>query len=146
MKPLNLLVKSTCFIISAYSLNVSALETGSLSIEMLGLQSSRGQAVFVVMNSDASHRGKAPAFSRTTVPIQQGSAKLTLSNVPTGDYSAVIYHDENANGELDKYFFGLPREAYGFSNNARGKVGIPDFESSSFRVGVTHSTQQITVK
>ncbi len=146
MKHLHQLAKIACFVISAYSLNVSALETASLSIEMLGLQSSEGQAVFVVMDSEASHQGKAPVFVKKIVPIQQGSAKLMLTNMPSGVYSVVIYHDLNANGELDRYFFGLPKEAYGFSNNARGSVGIPDFETSSFRVGTTHSSQQITVK
>lgn len=146
MKHLHRLTTFVCVVICAYSHNVSALETTSLSIEMLGLQSSQGQAVFVVMDSEASHQGKAPVFARKIVAIRQGVAKLTLKNVPSGVYSAVIYHDVNANGELDRYFFGLPKEAYGFSNNARGSVGIPAFETSSFRVGAAHSTQPINIK
>lgn len=146
MKYLYRLVKIACFVISACSLNVSALQAATLGIEMLGLQSSQGQAIFVIMDSAESHQGKAPVFARKIVPIQQGVAKLILKNVPSGIYSAVIYHDINANGELDRYFFGLPREAYGFSNNARGKLGIPAFDASSFRVGATHSAQKITIK
>ena len=30
--------------------------------------------------------------------------------------------------ELDKNTFGAPKEAYGFSNNARGTFGAPDYE------------------
>jgi uncharacterized protein (DUF2141 family) len=146
MKHLHRLTKMACVVIGACSLNVSALEAATLSIEMLGLQSSQGQAIFVLMDSAASHQGKAPVFARKIVPIHQGVAILTLKNVPNGVYSAVIYHDVNANGELDKYFFGLPKEAYGFSNNARGTIGTPAFEASSFRLGANHSAQQITIK
>lgn len=146
MKYIHRLTTFVCVVIGTYSLNVSALETASLSIEMLGLQSSQGQAVFVVMDSEASHQGEAPVFAREIIAIRHGAAKLTLKNVPSGVYSAVIYHDLNANGELDRYFFGLPKEAYGFSNNARGAIGIPAFEMSSFRVGSAHSSQQIMIK
>ena len=36
------------------------------------------------------------------------------------------------NNRLDNYFFGVPREQYGFSNNARGFMGPPSFEDAAF--------------
>jgi Uncharacterized protein conserved in bacteria (DUF2141) len=41
--------------------------------------------------------------------------------------------DENGNGVLDKNFFGVPVEGYGFSNDARGSMGPPAFEKAAFR-------------
>lgn len=45
------------------------------------------------------------------------------------------YHDANRNGQLDKGAFGIPTEAYGFSCNARGRLGPPGFEAASFSFG-----------
>jgi uncharacterized protein (DUF2141 family) len=124
----------------------SALEVGSLTIEMQGIQADAGKAVFILMDSESSHQGKTPVFTRKLSAINQRSASVTFFDVPTGDYSAVIYHDVNANGELDRNFFGKPSEPYGFSNNARNAFGIPDFDDSSFEVSVRHNIQAITVK
>jgi len=44
-----------------------------------------------------------------------------------GQYAIKVFHDENANGELDINFLGIPKESYGFSNHARGRFGPPPF-------------------
>ncbi len=124
----------------------SALEVGSLTVEMQGIQADGGQAIFILMDSESSHQGKTPIFTRKLSAINLQSATVTFSDVPTGDYSAVIYHDVNANGELDRNFFGKPKEPYGFSNNARNAFGIPDFDDSKFEVSARHNVQTITVK
>jgi uncharacterized protein (DUF2141 family) len=45
------------------------------------------------------------------------------------------YHDENANGELDRNALGIPSERYGFTNNARGITGPPSFEDAVVEIG-----------
>ena len=131
---------------AVFSLNNTAIAAGSLTIEMLNLTSSEGQAIFVVMDSDTSHRGETPIYTKSIVPIEQGRARFTLDDIPPGLYSAVAYHDQNGNGELDRHFFGMPKEAYGFSNNARNKFGIPTFEESRFEITSSRTVQKITVK
>ena len=54
--------------------------------------------------------------------------------LPPGTYAIGIFHDANLNNRLDNYFFGVPREQYGFSNNARGFMGPPAFEGAAFLV------------
>ncbi|MDZ7756077.1 DUF2141 domain-containing protein [Rhodohalobacter sp.] len=47
---------------------------------------------------------------------------------------SAIYHDKNTNGELDTNLSGIPEEAYGFSNNARGNaLGRPRAKMLSFQ-------------
>ena len=41
-----------------------------------------------------------------------------------------MFHDENDNGRLDENAWGVPTEGYGFSNNARGLLGAPSFDSA----------------
>jgi len=125
---------------------VVASELGSVTIEMLGINDNDGQAIFILMDSESSHRGDAPIFTRKLEPVNQQGTQVTFADVPTGDYSAVIYHDLNANGELDRNFFGKPIEPYGFSNNARNLFGIPDFDDSKFSVDTRHAVQSIVIK
>ncbi|MEO9803930.1 MAG: DUF2141 domain-containing protein [Reichenbachiella sp.] len=59
---------------------------------------------------------------------------ITFENLPNGTYGVAVIHDENANSELDTGTFGIPTEAYGFSNDARGMFGPANFEDSKFEV------------
>jgi uncharacterized protein (DUF2141 family) len=43
-----------------------------------------------------------------------------------------LFIDVNGNQEFDTNFLGLPKEQYGFSNNAMGTFGPPKFEPASF--------------
>ena len=64
-----------------------------------------------------------------------GKSVVVVCKVDSGTYAAAAFHDENNNSELDTNFIGIPKEIYGFSNNARGTVGPPDFDKASFKVG-----------
>ena len=42
-----------------------------------------------------------------------------------------IYHDANANRRFDKNALGLPREGFGFSNDARPVFSAPSFDAAA---------------
>ncbi|MBT5574281.1 MAG: DUF2141 domain-containing protein [Alphaproteobacteria bacterium] len=52
--------------------------------------------------------------------------------LPDGIYAIGVYLDVNFNNKLDKNFFGIPSEPYGFSNNAKAFLRSPSFEKASF--------------
>jgi uncharacterized protein (DUF2141 family) len=58
----------------------------------------------------------------------------TFRGVPSGIYAVALFHDKNGNGELDKNFFGIPTEDYGFSNNPRVLFSAPDFDECKFEL------------
>ena len=68
------------------------------------------------------------------VPARRGTVTVTVPNVPPGRYAAVAYHDENANRDLDVNALGMPKEAYGFSNDPPMLLGPPLFKDSAFDV------------
>jgi uncharacterized protein (DUF2141 family) len=47
---------------------------------------------------------------------------------------------------LDTGLFGIPKEPYGFSNNARNPFGPPQFDDVKFMVSGEALTLTITVK
>ena len=54
--------------------------------------------------------------------------------LPNGTYAIGIFVDANYNNEMDRNFFGVPKEQYGFSNDAKGSFGPPSFKDASFTV------------
>lgn len=76
---------------------------------------------------DCTYSGSAPAKAGQTV--------VTIDNVPKGTWAVLVYQDDNQNNKLDRNFIGIPSENYGFSRNARGKFGPPDFTDAAIEVG-----------
>ncbi len=74
-----------------------------------------------------------------TVQAAAGTVIVTIKDVPAGRYAAQAFHDENDNGTLDRSFFGLPKEAMGFSNNAPMHLGPPRFDAAAFSIGVDNT-------
>ena len=48
------------------------------------------------------------------------------------------FHDENSNEELDTNFIGIPKEGFGFSNDAFGKFGPKKFKEWLFEVSIIY--------
>ncbi|MBK5277814.1 MAG: DUF2141 domain-containing protein, partial [Bacteroidia bacterium] len=68
---------------------------------------------------------------KTTVS-KIGEVEVTFENVAPGDYAISVMHDANENDELDSNAFGIPKEGFGFSNDAMGMFGPPSFEKAKF--------------
>ena len=78
--------------------------------------------------------GAAPGITQGTIEMVEPGSVTYRYELPPGTYAIGIFHDANLNNRLDNYFFGVPREQYGFSNNARGFMGPPSFEDAAFSV------------
>ena len=78
--------------------------------------------------------GAAPGITQGTIEMVEPGSVTYRYELPPGTYAIGIFHDANLNNRLDNYFFGVPREQYGFSNNARGFMGPPSFENAAFSV------------
>ena len=63
-----------------------------------------------------------------------------IYELASGTYAIGIFHDVNLSNKMDNNFFGVPKEQYGFSNNARAFFGPPNFEDAAFKLN--NSTSQ----
>jgi uncharacterized protein (DUF2141 family) len=64
------------------------------------------------------------------VPISE--ARCDFEDIPPGSYALVVLHDENMNGKIDTDWLGVPKEGYGFSNDAKVAFKAPSFHDASF--------------
>ncbi len=67
------------------------------------------------------------------IKIRDTRARCDFLDIPPGTYALAVIHDENMNGKLDTNRLGIPREGYGFSNDARGLLGAPSFSAAGFQ-------------
>ncbi|QKG79325.1 DUF2141 domain-containing protein [Tenuifilum thalassicum] len=99
-----------------------------LRIEIQGLRNNRG-CVYVDFR-DSNNR-TIDTFSQN---IKGDHCSFVIPNLKEGAYAFRLFHDENGNKKLDSNWLGIPIEGFGFSNNAMGRFGPPDFIETLFEV------------
>ena len=88
-----------------------------------------------VFENDNGEKGGAAKGIIDGVIEEVGTGTATYTfELPNGTYAIGIFVDANYNNEMDKNFFGIPKEQYGFSNDAKGSFGPPSFKDASFTV------------
>ena len=78
--------------------------------------------------------GAAPGITDGTIEMVEPGSATYVYELPPGTYAIGIFHDVNLNNKMDNNFFGIPKEQYGFSNNARAFLGPPAFEAAAFKL------------
>lgn len=103
----------------------------TISVRIEGLRNDKG-SVFVSLfdNKKAFKDGKNAVVSGQARPAG-GSCVVVLDKVLAGRYALHFIHDENDNKKLDTNFIGIPKEGFGFSKDAMGRFGPPDFEAAA---------------
>lgn len=106
---------------------------GDLTISITGISEAAGMVHWAVFDS-------APAFDGEGAPVIAARSRVsgptltaTVHDLPGGRYAVRLFHDSNGNGELDRNMLGIPREGYGFSNDA-GARGPASFEEAAVSI------------
>ena len=72
------------------------------------------------------------------------NTKLSFTfDIPFGEYAFIAFLDSDNNEMLSANFIGMPKEPFGFSNNARGKFGPPKWDDAL--INFTKSNQNISI-
>lgn len=119
-------------------------EASTLTVHIDNIQSVEGNIQLALFDSEENFPDGKPYKAIRQKVEKQGSMEVVFQDVPPGTYTLAIYQDENANGELDTNFMGIPKEPYGFSNNHRPGMSGPDFEAAKFQI--SESQQVLNVR
>lgn len=142
-------LKITLICIFPWSAIMAADNTSDLIVNVSGFQGNEGMAMIALLNSKESYsagKNGAPPFRNEAAKISNQKVQVVFQAIPFGNYAVKIFHDANNSGDLDTNFLGIPKEAYGFSNNARGKMGPPSYDAARFAVNQKIQNINITVK
>ena len=116
-------------------------------------QKKAGTLMLAIYNNAEAFEGSVVKEKRSEVGVFKGlelylepkdSMRLSIE-IPDGEYAIAFFIDANGNKKLDKNFLGIPKEQFGFSNNAMGTLSAPSFEQAKFRVA-GNTVQNIKLK
>lgn len=85
------------------------------------------------------------AVATANAKPKDGKATCSFAGVAPGGYAVALFHDENDNAKMDTNFIGIPKEGYGFSNNARGRLSAPTFEQAAFSLKAVAEVLDLTI-
>lgn len=144
-------VRQLCALaLAAGSLGVLTGATGpgvKVTVSVSEIRSSKG-VVRACMTTDPKKfprcRGVPGAYS-AVVPAK-GTLTFTFSGVQPGNYAIALLHDENENGKADRAMGMMPKEGFGFSRDAKVRMGPPKFGDAVFAVGGEPVSQAIKMR
>ena len=110
------------------------LHADTLSISIKNIQSDEGNIALQVFSNAEQYKGAAQPIIALRLTAEALKGSFTIVDLPPGFYGARVMHDLNDNGELDANFVGLPKEPYGFSNNATPNFGPPKWDDIKFQL------------
>ncbi|MDC0127900.1 DUF2141 domain-containing protein [Gammaproteobacteria bacterium] len=90
-------------------------------------------------------RSEVGVFKGLELYLEPQDSTQLSTEIPDGEYAIAFFIDANGNKKLDKNFLGIPKEQYGFSNNAMGTLSAPTFEQAKFKVA-GNTVQNIKLK
>lgn len=115
------------FIITSF-LFFSFSSSITLKVEIDKLKNSNGQILLELSD------GEKNSIKVVTQKIENNKCTILIKNLKPGQYSFRYFHDENSNTKLDTNFIGMPKEGFGFSNNAKGSFGPPSHQKLIFEL------------
>lgn len=118
--------KIITILLIAISLTSFAQDSLSFKVEITDLRSSEGNIRIEIFNKEKQ------VIQRAITSIVDQKASFEIKNLASAEYAVRYYHDENEDKKFGTNFIGIPNEGYGYSNNAIGMFGEPDFKDWLF--------------
>lgn len=118
---------------SAQQAPVPASGTHTLTVMVKNVNQQGGNIGVLVFNSTRGWpEDRFAALRDVVVPAHPGTVKVTIPDLPAGDYALAVAHDVNQNHKVDKNMFGKPKEQWGMSNNPHATIKAPPFSAAKF--------------
>jgi uncharacterized protein (DUF2141 family) len=118
----------------------------TVSVTITDLRNAKG-VVHACMTAEARDFPRCsgvPGVYAATVDARAGTVTLAFADVKPGRYAIAVLHDENRNDRIDKALGMVPKEGYGFSRDAKVRMGPPKFADAAVEIGA--EDRQLTIR
>jgi uncharacterized protein (DUF2141 family) len=117
-----------------------------LNVDVEGVRSAEGLIAVTLYADDRSKfLAKRGSLYVGRVPARTGTTRVCIHVPRTGVYALAVYHDVDGDRSFDRTGIGLPAEPFGFSNNPRVFLGMPNFGSVRLNVPKTGLRTRVTL-
>lgn len=127
--------------VAALIVSAGSASAATVEVRVDRVANAKGEVIVVLCNEDQFLK-KCEWSEHVTA--KKGGVPVKFRDVPAGTYAAIVYHDENSNGKMDRNRLGIPTEGWAFSRGAKGRRGPPTFKESA--VVVRANGTEIPVK
>lgn len=119
----------------------------TLTIQVSGVRAARGQVAMTIYPDQVSSF-LAPGGKLARVrPVAEAPVTSACFNLARpGYYAVAVYHDADADTDLDRTLVGLPAEGFGFSNDPPTPAALPALREVRFRVNPGENTLHIKLR
>ncbi|MFK8037997.1 MAG: DUF2141 domain-containing protein [Crocinitomicaceae bacterium] len=115
------------------SIQSASLTRSDLHIQLKNIRNSDG-VIYVFLYNYENQYPRAPLtyYKVGKSKVKNGNLTVKIPNIEYNPkYAITLIDDENDNEDLDR-FLGLPTEGFGFSNNVRPLISLPDYNDLLF--------------
>jgi uncharacterized protein (DUF2141 family) len=109
-------------------ISASAMAQHDMEVTIKNIKDQKGTIQLALYNSETDYLKKP--ITGKVISANTKEVTVSFTNLKPGNYAISVYHDANSNNEFDSNLIGIPKEPYGFSNNAMRRFGPPAFEDA----------------
>jgi len=118
-------------LILSLGLTVMAKAQNNLEVKIDNIKNDNGDILIGLYSGGNSFPRKTS--DGRIVKASKDGVTVAFHDLKPGPYAVSVLHDENSNKDMDQDRIGIPKEGFGFSNNARG-FGPPSFDKAKFQI------------
>lgn len=130
----------------AQLLAATPLAAAELRVDVGGLRNAQGLVRVALFRTPEDFAKEEGVYREAVVPASAPAATLVFADVPPGTYGLAAFHDENADGKFDRGFLGIPREGYGFGNDAPILFDAPPFAAAAVDIAEPASRTSLRMR
>ncbi|MBJ7414606.1 MAG: DUF2141 domain-containing protein [Niveispirillum sp.] len=121
---------------SAALAQTASQDAAKLTVNVTGLRSSDGEIGCALHSVPDSFPMGQAQVQQQWLPPQMGGTICRFTDLVPGRYAVAVSHDRNGNRQTDTGLFGIPKEAWGVSNNVRPGLRPPRFDEAAIDLAV----------
>lgn len=121
--------------------------TSTVTVTVTDIRSSEGVVrACLTLSEKKFPKCSGAADGHNLVVPSSGTVTIEFKNVKPGRYAIAVLHDENNNNKADRALLFMPKEGFGFSRDAKVRMGPPKFKSAAFDVTTADQSQSIRMR
>ena len=128
---------------SAATALMDRANAADLTVEVTSIRKAEGNIMIAVYDQADKFLSSDGLKMGIKLPASTDGVSHTFTGLEAGTYAVSVFHDPDADGELDSNFMGIPQEPVGMSRDARGSFGPPKFKDAAFTLPAEGSKQKI---
>jgi uncharacterized protein (DUF2141 family) len=122
-----------------------AAEGAELTLRVTHVESDAHEVLVQVYRGSEGFRDPEQAVRRVSAPAREGTVTFRLDGLEPGRYAVIGFHDQDGDGEMDRFLGMVPTEGYGLSRNPE-VMGPPAFADSAFDLGEAGTALDIRLR